>query len=277
MPSRSTRGAHRFSLPWLAAAFLFLGSLAGLHAETVATLPAPTSYVSDFANVIDPGTRQQIEALCTQLDQQAHTQFAIVTVHNLGGDDVDDFAVRLEEKWKVGAKGTDRGLLLLLAVDDRKWRIEVGYGLEGILNDAKTGDIGRSMVPLLRQQQYGTAVALATQQLAQVVADDAHITLTPIAQPPQPQHESGGSPIPFLLIILGVLFLIGIGAGGGPGGLFYFLLGSAMGGIGRNDRYDDGHTGGWFGGGGGGFGGGGGGFGGFGGGGSGGGGASGGW
>src|SRR6202044_3159630 len=102
------------------------------------------------------------------------------TIKTLDNDQsIDEFATALEEKWKVGAKGTDRGVLMLVVMNPRKYRIEVGYGLEGILNDAKVGDIGRSMVPLLEQSQYGPAILGGLQQIATDISTDAGVTLTP--------------------------------------------------------------------------------------------------
>ena len=78
---------------------------------------------------------------------QANAQVAILTVHSLDGDDAADYANQVEDLWRMGKKGSDRGVLILLAVDEHKYRIDVGYGLEGILPDGKLGDIGRAMVP----------------------------------------------------------------------------------------------------------------------------------
>ncbi len=248
-------------------------------AETVEKLPAPTAYVSDFAGVIDAASKQQIEALCVQVNNQAHAQIAVVTIHSLEGVEASEFANKLVEKWKVGTSATDphgrdRGVLLLFAIDDRKRWIEVGYGLEGVLNDAKVGDIGRSMKPQLAAGAYGPAIQGGVVQIANAIAADAGVTLT---QPQQvhtyhyQQQSSGigiGSILKILIFLAIVVFIIG--RGGGGGGLLWFLAGSMMGGGGR-----DGDSG--FGGGGGGGDSGGGGFGGFDGGGSGGGGAGGDW
>ncbi len=260
---------HIKRLVWLISVLVL--ARPGLWAETVKGLPAPTGYVNDFAGVIDPATKQQIEALCTKVDQQAHAQIAVVTIKSLEGTAVEDFANQLEEKWKVGAKGTDRGILMLFSVGDRKRWIEVGYGLEGILNDAKVGDIGRSMVPLLQQGQYGPAMQEGVQQIAQVIAADAHVSLA--TQPQQPQYYEQPAPGPRIpvrgIIILLVLIAIIVFHGGGGSGWMFFLLGNILGGGGgsyRGGGFGDGEGGG-----------GGGGFGGFGGGGSGGGGAGGGW
>lgn len=247
---------------------LLLGGVA--LAERVRDLK-PTGYVNDFAGVLSPETRNQLEALCTEVDRQAHAQIAVITVHTTGDDSIDDFAVRLEEKWKVGAKGSDRGLLLLIATDDHKYRFEVGYGLEGILPDGKVGTIGREMVPYLRQGDYDAAVTLGVRDVSQVIAQDAGITLQTQVQnyvpERKPQPFRGVRDILFaVFVIFAFISLMRSGSSGWAGFLLGTILGNILGGGGGRD--------GGFGGGGGGDGGG---FGGFGGGSSGGGGASGSW
>ena len=250
-------------------------------AESVSELPKPSDYVNDFAKVLSPEAVEKLDRICAELEHsKTDTQIAIVTVRNLEGEDSADWANELEDKWKIGKKGSDRGILVLLAVDDRKYRIDVGYGLEGILNDAKVGDIGRSMVPYLRAQNYDGAILNAVGRLAQVIAADAQVTLSdelPNPPPvPQRHHQGSGLGTLFLFIVLFLMF----------GGFGFFrllfglgLLNSALGGrryYGGPGPFSGG--GGWGGGGfGGGGGSGGGGFGGFGGGSFGGGGAGGSW
>jgi uncharacterized protein len=259
----------------LAAFFLFFSF--SVNAQSVDSLPKPTDYVSDNAHVLSPEAIARLDALCAQLDHSAaNAQIAVVTVQSLNGDDAASYANQLEDKWKIGKKGTDKGALVLLAVGDHKYRIDVGYGLEGILNDAKVGDIGRGMIPYLRAGDYDSAVTAAVGQVAHVIAADANVTLDnePV-QVEEPVRQQRHSPVLGKLLIL--LFLL-IFFGGGS--IFRMLLGyglfsSLLGGGGRGWG-----GGGFSGGGGGGFGGsggGGGGFGGFGGGGFGGGGAGGSW
>jgi uncharacterized protein len=278
------KGFHRvvsrsFRLLLAAGCVGFFGLAAG--AESVASLPAPTDYVSDLAHVLSPTAVAQIDSLCTQLDHSAaNSQIAVVTIHSLDGDDAADYANQLEDKWKVGKKGSDKGVLVLLAVDDHKYRIDVGYGLEGILTDGDTGDIGRAMVPYLRQGDYDGGITQAVGQVAQVIAADAKVTLTNVpAEETAPEaqeqrHGSSAGPIIFFIIML-VIF--------GGSSIFRLLLGygllsSIFGSSFRGGGWGGGGFGGGMGGGGfGGGGGGGGGFGGFGGGGFGGGGAGGSW
>ncbi len=224
-----------------------------LRAESVGSLPQPTSYVSDFAGVIDPASRAQMEALGAEVERETHSTLEIVTVHSLDGVSIDEFATALEDKWKVGPKGTDRGVLMIFAMNDRKRRIEVGNGLEGVLNDAKVGDIGRSMDAALEQGEVGPAILQGEQRVANDIAADAGVTLTPLPRRPAPQRSrSGGGglgilPLLFLGVFLWLLFRGGRGGRGGGGfgggsGLGWFLLGNLLG---------SGRGGGGFGGGGG--------------------------
>jgi uncharacterized protein len=263
----------------LALAVVLLAWSSVISAERVQDLPAPTNYVSDFAGVLSPGTLASLNALCAQVDRLAHAQIAVVTVKSLDGEPIENFATALEDKWKVGKKGTDRGLLLILATDDRQYRTEVGYGLEGILPDGRVGDIGRAMVPYLQQNNFDGAVTMAVRQIAGIIAADAGVTLNTGPRPtyapaPQARPLTLGEVVVLGIVLLLVIFFL---ARFGGSGLLGFLIGMFMGGGGGGGWGGRGGGDGW--GGGGGFGGGGdgGGFGGFGGGSSGGGGASGSW
>jgi uncharacterized protein len=233
-----------------------------LRAEPVSQLKA-TNYVNDFAGVLNPSTVAQLNSICQQIDEKAHAQIAVVTIKSLDGSDIESYAVALYKQWGIGSKATDHGVLILLATQDRRYRVEVGYGLEPILSDGKVGGFGREAVPLLKQNDYDGAVALLTTRVADVIAQDAGIQLTgsrPRAPTPQQEPNKGLSIVGIIFLI--VIFLILVSTRFGRLLLFSLLLGGRGGG---------GYSGG------GGFGGGGGGFGGFGGGGSGGGGASGSW
>jgi uncharacterized protein len=195
----------------LIAALVLLAFASVLPAERVDDLPKPTDYVSDFAHVLSPAAIARLDRICSQLDHtQANAQLAVVTVHNLNGEDPADWANELENKWHMAKKGSDRGVVVLLAIDDHKRRIDVAYGLEGILPDGKVGDIGREMVPLLRARDYDGAVLNAVSEIAQVIAADANVTLQDqdLARQPVPhagRRAHGGFPlggIIFLIIIL---------------------------------------------------------------------------
>lgn len=262
---------------WLSSAVTLMVLAGSLWAEPVRSLK-PTGYVNDFARVLDVQTAADLDNLCREVDQKTNAQIAVVTVHSLDGSDIESYAVNLFHQWGIGPKGKDRGVLILVAVNDRKYRIEVGYGLEPILPDGKVGSFGREAVPLLRQSNYSQAVSLMTTRVADTLADYAGVSLSarPQRDPPsEPETNptTGWSFIKFLLIAVLLFVFVGPIAV-----LFLRTLFGFGGRVGRRGYYGGGWGGGyWSGGGfsGGGFGGGG--FGGFGGGSSGGGGASGGW
>ena len=273
------RSAYSIRAAVLLCATLFCAIFA--HAEDIKSIH-PTGYVTDLAGVIGADQTAKLEALCTELEQKTGAQMGIVTVRSLDGQSVEYYAVDLFRFLGIGSKKDNRGVLLLVAPNDRKYHIEVGYGLEPVINDARAGDAGRAMVPFLRQGDYSDAIETAAWQLAKYIADDSNVTLS--GQPPvrRVRNTNRGGGIPIFWIIAGILLLFsflgrgrssGMRPGGGSGsGLGWFLLGMLA-----NSGRGGGWGGGGFGGGSSGWGGGGGGFGGFGGGSSGGGGASGSW
>ncbi|GGG91302.1 TPM domain-containing protein [Silvibacterium dinghuense] len=235
-------------------------------AESVQSLPKPTDYVSDLAHVMSPEAIRRLDLLCGQVDHEAHAQIAVVTINTTDGEPIQQYAVDLYQAWGIGGKKTDRGVLFIVAVKDRKRFISTGYGLEGVLPDAKLGQIGRQMVPALRSNDFDYAFTIGVGQVAQAIADDAGLKLTALTptQRQQQAHIGIGQLLIFgIIITLVLIFLIRTGGSG----LIGFLLGMFLGGGGRGGD-------GWGGGGGDG---GGSGFGGFGGGSTGGGGAGGDW
>ena len=219
----------------------------------------PQGYINDFAGVLDAATVEQLTQLSAEVDQKAKAQIALVTIKSLEGDPVEDFANHLFQKWGVGYKGTDRGVMVLLATDDHKYWTEVGYGLEPILPDGKVGSFGRDMVPLLRQGDYNGAAKQIMSQIAQVIAQDSHVSLDNLPQSPAapaPNDDSQGQEKHLTTgQILGLVFILVVGlilfAVYGP----WFLLSLFFGGGGGRGG-SSGWGGGGFGGGGGGFGGG---------------------
>jgi uncharacterized protein len=268
--------------PFRSAAYLLLLLLnlsASAWAEKTDQLK-PQGYVDDFAGVLSPAAKAQLTALCTELEQKTHAQVAVVTVKSLDGIPVEDYAVDLATKWGIGPKQADKGVLILLAVNDRKYWTSVGYGLEPILPDGKVGGFGREMVPLLRNGDYDGALLLITRRVADVIAADKGVTLSgnsPVPVRSKPAENTGWSlgEILLLLFVIFVVYSILKGSSGGGrytrGGGSGWWIGPMIGGSIGGGR------GGWGSGGFGGGGGGGGGFGGFGGGSFGGGGAGGSW
>src|SRR5580704_3958891 len=120
--------------------------------------------------------KEKLTALCAEVDQKTKAQIAVVTVSSLEGEPVEQFSIDLATAWGIGPKQKDRGVLILLAPNDHKDRVEVGYGLEAILPDGKVGGFLREAVPLLRQNDYSGAVLLITQRVTAVIAADQNVT-----------------------------------------------------------------------------------------------------
>lgn len=213
-----------------------------LAAVDVNSLPKPTGYVNDFANVVNAQDKQQLEDFCTKVEQQVGVQFALVTVDTIGDRPIRDFALDLSRKWGVGSKQGNQGVLLLLAVKDRQSDIETGRGMEPYITDGFAGSTLRGMRPELRAGDYGAALLAAAQGMAQQIAHGKGIAFNeglPQRVPPQQLEQPGGG-FPFGLILLGIFLLIWLigrggrrgGWGGGGGGGFWtgILLGNLLGG-----------------------------------------------
>jgi len=191
----------------------------------------PRGYVSDFAAVVSAGAAARAERLAGEVERKTGAQIAIVLVRELGGEPIENYANTLARRWGIGKKD-NRGVLLLVAVDDRRNRLEIGYGLEPILPDGKVGGILRSLRPLLRQGDFDAAVTLAAQELAGVIAADAGVVLeSDGARPPsRPTRRVSGevawwmilgaAGLIWLLFKMGLhpLFLLGSLGGGGSSG-----------------------------------------------------------
>jgi len=254
----------------------------GARAQSVdqVVAQAKTGYVTDLAGVLSQSAKSQVGTLCSEVDQKAQAQIAVVTVKSLEGDSVSDYAFNVATRLGIGPKSSDRGVLILVAPNEHQYSTQVGYGLEPILPDGKVGGFGREAIPYFRQSNYDAAILLMTRRVADVIAADRGVTLsgTPPAAPRAPAGEQGfPGGIGSILTLIVLIFVFG----GILGPLLWAMLGSARS-SGRGRWMGGPPMGGWGGGfgggwGGGGFGRGGGGFGGFGGGSFGGGGASGGW
>lgn len=277
--SAPCRACYRYPIVLLGALLSALAAAAQTVDQVVPQAKA-AGYVTDLAGVLSQSGRDKLTALCTEVDQKAQAQIAVVTIKSLNGSPLEDYSIDLATRLGVGPKGSDRGVLILLVVDDHQYRFEVGYGLEGILPDGKVGGFGREAVPYLRANDYDGAVYLMTRRVADVIAADRGVTLTGSPPAPAENYEPFPLAIPIILFFLVLLFISFAirgasragyrGRGAGIGNALW--IAAMLAGSGRRGG------GGWSGGfGGGGFGGGGGGFGGFGGGGFGGGGASGSW
>lgn len=259
-----------FSLKhFLSVAFLLFITVVSF-AQNVKELPArpdPPRLVNDLANMMTPAQQEELERLLVNFDNTTSSQVAIVTVTSLNDNEVSDYAISLFNKWGIGRKGKNNGILILASKTDRKMSIITGQGMEGALTDAQSGRIIRNeMVPEFRSGNYYNGFYKAAN--AVIAATKGEYT----NEDPPDAGDKGSGIIPVLIIlgIIGFIILAAIkGGGGGRGGGGNFITGAIIGSI----LSGGGNSGGGWGGGSSS----GGGFGGFGGGSSGGGGASGSW
>ncbi|MBI4876088.1 MAG: TPM domain-containing protein [Acidobacteria bacterium] len=218
----------------------------------------PQGYVSDFSSVVEPGARAALERYCAQVERSTGAQIALVTLPTLEGEPIEDVANLLYRKWGVGAKGKNEGVLLLLVINDRRSKLEVGYGLEPILPDGSAGGLLREMRPALRERHYGDALALAARAIGERIAQAKGVQIRAAAPATRQRPLSTQIPWPLLLGGAGLLlWLLMQSRGGGGGGGFLMgmilgnLMGRSFGGQGRGGfgGYDSGDGFGGFGGG----------------------------
>ena len=261
------RSSYKLSAFFIGIILCFVGTASNAQVE----IPAkPFNHVVDLAGIVDPDMEAHLNRFLLELEQKTTAQMVILTINSLQGESLEEFSISVaHDKWKLGQQGKDNGVLLLVSLEDKKYRFEVGYGLEGILTDAFTGGVGRQqLVPAFRQGDFSNGIAAAALVVIKEIATDAGVEISgmPAMRTSRRAREEGEPS--FFKSIFGIIFFLVILYLfiKNPRLFLLFLFANMMGG---------GRGGGW--GGGGGFGGGGGSFGGGGGGGFGGGGASGGW
>lgn len=152
--------------------FTFLFSLlfftSGVHAQNIPTI---VPYVNDFADVIDSSYENMINSYAAQLESVTTAEIAVLTVDSTQPMSIEEYAVKVFEKNGIGQKGKDNGILIVAAISDRRWKIEVGYGLEGDINDAKAGRIGRAyMSTYFKEGKYGEGLYLTVKTLGDIIA-----------------------------------------------------------------------------------------------------------
>lgn len=228
---------------WWFAGLLFFATTA-----IAAELPAPSGWVNDFAGVISAEEEQQLTHLLRQVEQASDIEMSVVTLATLEGEDVEGYAVRLFEKWGIGKKGKNNGLLILASIGDRSARIEVGYGLEEAINDAFAGRVLRETIfPAFREAKYGMGLMQGAEILTTRLSE--HFKFSLEGATPQHLADRASGRTHWLSLIVKLIILIALIALFIQNPLLFFLLMSG-------GRGGGGHSSGGFGGGFGGFGGG---------------------
>lgn len=227
---------------WLAA--LVASVLALVSVARALEVPALKARVTDLAQVLDAEAERALEQRLAAYEKQTGHQFALLTIRSLEGDALEPFSLRVVEAWKLGQKQKDDGLLMLVVVDDRRMRIEVGYGLEGDIPDTLAGRIIRNiMAPEFRNGDYAAGINKAFDALMAAASGEA------VDIPGAESSDEDDSPINGLwpLVWIGLFLFLTLGRGGRGGGWAFLPL--LMGG-GHHRGHDSGWGGGWGGGGG---------------------------
>ncbi len=238
---------------------LVLASLAPAAALAL-DVPPLRGHVNDLAGVLSAGARQGLESKLTSHEEATGQQLTLLTIKSLEGQPIENYSIAVADKWKVGRKKQDDGLIVLIAVDDHKMRIEVGYGLEGDIPDAFASALIREvMQPAFRAGQFDAGIDRSFDLLMARARGEAVQAPKPR---PKPRRVNGvSSVVPLIVLALFFLNLFGMGRGRRRGPMFFGGGGGGFGGGGfgggGGGGFGGGGDGGGFGGGGGGFGGGG--------------------
>lgn len=167
-------------------------------------IPKPIGYVNDFADVLTLGEEKILEAIIKDYEAKSTVEIVVVTIKSLEGESVEQYAVKLFEAWGIGKKGKDNGFLILNSINDKKWRIEVGYGLEGFITDGYAGSIGDNrMTPNLKNEKYFDAYRQTVEQVMLRLGN-----LTDEDKARMKEEDSAGWPLWLILIFVAIIALI---------------------------------------------------------------------
>jgi uncharacterized protein len=225
MPTAPSLTIHaRVPAAFIAAAISLLTAALSCAGPLAAAIPSdellhslqPTGDVNDYAGILSPAEKEALEQRCRELRQKTGAELAVVVLDSLHGGEIDDFTNKLFARWGVGQKEQDNGILLLVALQDRKARIEVGYGLEPILPDALAGRIlDEQLFPAFREQRYAAGLSAAVNRIVDIVVRGEPAPAQVRAPGPMELPLAGAICFTLFLIPFTALpaFMIGLGTG----------------------------------------------------------------
>ncbi len=171
-------------------------------------LPVPQRYVDDRANIISDFVENRLNGYLQELEQKTGAQVIVLTINTTGDIPIETYAIELATKWKLGQKGKDNGALVIVAKDDRAYRIEVGYGLEGILPDSFCGTVGRTyFVPNFQKGRFGEGIFQGVVIMVHRIAEENGVKISGMPDVAELRKKAEGRQNPFLslLVLLVVL------------------------------------------------------------------------
>jgi uncharacterized protein len=174
-------------------------------ADDLVRIPTLTARVTDLTNTLSAPERQALEAKLAAWEAQTGNQLAVLMIPSTQPEAIASYAIRVAEGWKIGRKGKDNGAIFLIAKDDRKNRIEVGYGLEGVLTDVTSRRIlAETVAPFFRNNQFAQGIDAGVDRIIDVVNKGEPLADAPAVQNP-PRHPAGGFPFEWIFILLFVI------------------------------------------------------------------------
>jgi uncharacterized protein len=194
----------------VAAALIVVLLPVGLVAQR---LPSPQGYVNDFAGVVSDDDEARMRGIITAVQEQTGAEIAVVAVDSIAPyATIEQYGIALADEWDVGAAGEDNGVILIVAVQERQGRIEVGYGLEGAIPDGRAGGIlDEYVLPDLRSNDYGAGLLNGVAALAEVIADEYGVTLTGVRAEPRGSNGDSSSTLDLSDIVYVVFLLLFVG------------------------------------------------------------------
>jgi uncharacterized protein len=248
---RTTKPGIIFYIVAISILSIYLGSTA-----FALDVPELKSMVNDTAGVLEPNQKEYLETILKNTENKSSCQVVVLIIESLQGENLEEFSLKVAEQGKIGQKKLDNGVLVLVALAEKKIRIEVGYGLEPILTDAKCGYIIRKLfVPQFEKGKYFDGLHDGLQAVTGLITKEYEITPEDLAKFQKEQKKNKAPHLPLGAIVFFVILFLGFikrgGRGGGLGNAASAVLwGSMMSGSGRSSGSSFGGGGGFSGGGG---------------------------
>lgn len=171
-------------------------------------MPVPQRYVEDRSNIISDAVEKGLNGYLQELEQKTGAQMIVLTIDTTGDIPIETYALELATKWKLGQKGKDNGVLIVIARNDRAYRIEVGYGLEGILPDSFCGTVGRTyFVPNFQKGHFSEGIFQGTVIMVHKVAEENRVEITGMPSIAELRKKSAGRQNPYLSLLLLLVIL----------------------------------------------------------------------
>jgi len=209
MPSFSRKEEKEMRrIVWVLCLAIIIAAIGVTPVLAKVNYPEPKGYVNDFANIISAEVEQRLEATLSEHEKQTTNEIAVVTVVSLEGLSIEDYAMGLAEKWGVGKNNKDNGVILLVAPNERAVRIEVGYGLESVLTDARAKSIiEKTITPKFKGGDYDSGIEKGITEIIKVITS---ATATSALPTEKQETKSSSAGLIFGIVVMGIVLVIGL-------------------------------------------------------------------